>query len=186
MSSSFFNSFKIILSLLIFLIIFISCFFGPSIISGSYSDINVPHFSFNINDEYIWPSPGYTTITSYFGRRTSPTAGATSYHKGLDIGAPTGSFLVAVCDGEITFTGFLGGGGYTITLTSGNMKFTYCHVSPDYIVKTGDIVKKGDVIGQVGPKNVYGVPGNQYKDENRKPHQWRHNWASFTFWNQSG
>lgn len=77
--------------------------------------------------------------------------------KGLDIGAPQGSNLVAVCDGKITFTGFLGGGGYTITLTSGNIKFTYCHVSPNYIVKTGDMVKKGQVIGKVGPKNVYGV-----------------------------
>lgn len=38
------------------------------------------------------------------------------------------------------------------------MKITYCHVSPDFIVKPGDMVKKGDVIGNVGPKNVYGVP----------------------------
>ena len=37
------------------------------------------------------------------------------------------------------------------------------------LLKFGDIVKKGDVIGSVGPKNVYGVPGNQYKDENGNP-----------------
>ena len=100
---------------------------------------------------------GYTTINSYFGYRISPTVGASSYHSGLDIGAPEGSKLVAVTSGEITFASFLGGGGYTITLTSGNIKFTYCHVSPNYIVKTGDNVKKGQVIGHVGPKNVYGV-----------------------------
>ena len=90
---------------------------------------------------------GYTTINSYFGYRTSPTAGASSYHSGLDIGAPEGSKLIAVTSGEITFTGFLGGGGYTITLTTGNIKFTYCHVSPFYIVKTGDKVVQGQVIG---------------------------------------
>ena len=112
---------------------------------------------------------GYTTINSYFGYRTSPTAGASSYHSGLDIGAPEGSKLIAVTSGEITFTGFLGGGGYTITLTTGNIKFTYCHVSPFYIVKTGDKVVQGQVIGYVGPKNVYGVKGNQYKDENGNP-----------------
>ena len=50
---------------------------------------------------------GYTKITSPFGKRHSPTAGASSFHKGIDIGAPKDSVLIAVCDGEITFTGFL-------------------------------------------------------------------------------
>lgn len=95
--------------------------------------------------------------------------GASSYHKGIDIGAPEGSDLIAICDGEITYTGFLGGGGYTITLSANNMKITYCHVSPIFIVKVGDFVLKGQVIGKVGPKNVYGVLGNQYYDSDGKP-----------------
>ena len=95
--------------------------------------------------------------------------GASSYHSGLDIGAPEGTKLIAVISGEITFASFLGGGGYTITLTSGNVKFTYCHVSPNYIVKVGDFVTQGQVIGYVGPKNVYGIKGNQYFDENGNP-----------------
>ena len=122
-----------------------------------------------VNQVMLGHLRGYTTINSYFGYRTSPTAGASSYHSGLDIGAPEGSNFIAVTSGEITFTGFLGGGGYTITLTSGNYKFTYCHVSPQYIVKEGDYVVQGQVIGKVGPKNVYGVKGNQYKDENGNP-----------------
>lgn len=77
--------------------------------------------------------------------------------------------LLLLHHGKITFTGFLGGGGYTITLTSGDFKFTYCHVSPNYVVKTGDYVRKGEVIGHVGPKNVYGVKGNLYTDENGNP-----------------
>ena len=35
--------------------------------------------------------------------------GASSFHKGIDIAAPEGTKLYAVCDGEITFTDFLGG-----------------------------------------------------------------------------
>ena len=87
---------------------------------------------------------GYTYITSYFGYRGLPKAGATTYHAGVDIGAPEGSKFIAICDG-------------TITLTNDNMKVTYCHVSPNFIVKVGDTVLKGQVIGNVGPKNVYGV-----------------------------
>ena len=60
-------------------------------------------------------------------------------------------------------------GGYTITLSVNNIKITYCHVSPNYIVKKNDIVTQGMVIGYVGPKNVYGVVGNQYYDENGNP-----------------
>ncbi|MBR1802559.1 MAG: M23 family metallopeptidase [Clostridia bacterium] len=101
---------------------------------------------------------GYTTINSHFGKRHSPTAGASTFHKGIDIGVPQGRKFYAICDGKITYVGFLGGGGYTITLSVNNMKVSYCHVSPTFIVKVGDFVKKGDVIGYVGPKNVYGVP----------------------------
>ena len=87
----------------------------------------------------------------------------------IDIGAPEGAKFIAVVSGTITYTGFLGGGGYTITLTKDNMKISYCHVSPNFIVNVGDEVFQGQVIGFVGPKNVYGVVGNQYKDSNGNP-----------------
>ena len=82
---------------------------------------------------------------------------------------PNGTNFIAVADGKITFVDFLGGGGYTITLSFDNYKVSYCHCNPNFIVKVGDEVKEGQVIGSVGPKNVYGVPGNQYKDENGEP-----------------
>ena len=112
---------------------------------------------------------GYTKISSYFGKRISPTSGASSSHSGIDIPAPPGSKFIAVQDGEITFAQFLGAGGYTITLSFNNFKVTYCHCDPNFIVKVGDVVKQGQVIGYVGPKNVYGVKGNIYFDENGKP-----------------
>lgn len=170
MSNSFFMPFKSLIIFIIFIILFISIFFIPVFSGSPLPGFPDDDFSIDISGSgYAWPSPGYTTINSYFGHRTSPTTGASTYHSGLDIGAPEGSKLIATTSGEITFTGFLGGGGYTITLTSGNMKFTYCHVSPFYIVKKGDKITQGQVIGYVGPKNVYGVPGNQYKDENGNP-----------------
>jgi len=160
------------ISFIIFPVIFICIFFIP-FFSSSISDSNISNnFIFiDTSSEYVWPIPGYTRISSYFGKRESPTSGAATYHTGIDIPAPEGTSLFAVCDGKITFTGFLGGGGYTITLEPeyGNIKFTYCHVSPAYIVSNGDIIHKGNLIGHVGPKYVYGVLGNQYSDENGIP-----------------
>ena len=92
----------------------------------SYSSINNNNFiSYDPNLEFIWPIPDSTTITSKYGKRVSPTAGASSFHKGIDIAAPENTPLYAICDGNITFAGFLGGGGYTITLSHENMKITY-------------------------------------------------------------
>lgn len=60
---------------------------------------------------------GISKINSYFGKRVAPTSGASTFHKGVDIGAPEGFEFVACSDGTISFVAFLGGGGYTIILT---------------------------------------------------------------------
>lgn len=95
--------------------------------------------------------------------------GASSSHSGIDIPAPPGSKFIAVHDGKITFREFLGAGGYTITLSFDNYKVSYCHCDPNFIVKVGDTIKQGQVIGYVGPKIVYGVKGNPYHDTEGNP-----------------
>ena len=113
--------------------------------------------------------PGFTTITSYFGYRNAPTQGASTYHSGIDIGAPAGSNIIAITSGQVTYTGFYGAGGYTVTVESDNFTISYCHVSPTFLVCVGQYVTKGSVIATVGPKNVYGVPNNPYKDSDGNP-----------------
>ena len=168
MIGSFSKPLNYIIVTVMVLTIFICTFFMPKMhidfenrIIGE--DIEISEYGF------AWPIPGYNKITSYFGKRNSPTQGASSYHKGIDIGAPEGTVLIAVADGEITYTGFLGGGGYTITLSIEDMKITYCHVSPTFIVEVGQKVERGEIIGYVGPKYVYGVKGNTYKDSKGTP-----------------
>lgn len=151
--------------------IFISIFFIPIIQSNnidSKDSSNKEFIGFN-PDGFLWPMPGYTNISSPFGHRKSPTGSGSGFHHGVDIPAPEGTKFVAINDGEITFRSFLGAGGYTITLSFDNYKVSYCHVSPNFIVNVGDIVKQGQVIGYVGPKYVYGVPGNPYYDSSGKP-----------------
>ena len=168
MIGSFSKPLNYIIVTVMVLTIFICTFFMPEMhidfenrIIGE--DIEISEYGF------AWPIPGYNKITSYFGKRNSPTQGASSYHKGIDIGAPEGTVLIAVADGKITYTGFLGGGGYTITLSIEDMKITYCHVSPTFIVEVGQKVERGEIIGYVGPKYVYGVKGNTYTDSTGKP-----------------
>ena len=153
------------------IILIVPTLFIPTFSNNSNLEINPELLeSFNISGSiFYWPVPGYTRISSYFGKRNSPTAGASTFHQGIDIPAPAGTSLVAVFSGIVTYTGFNGSGGYTICFKNDNLQFIYHHVSPNYIVNVGDYIYSGQVIGQVGPKNVYGVKNNPYKDSNGKP-----------------
>lgn len=104
------NLFQKLLFSIILFSIFISIFFIPIIQSDNfYNSSNKEIIDFN-PDGFVWPIPGYTNISSYFGKRTAPTSGASSYHYGTDIPAPEGTKLIAINDGEITFRSFLGAG----------------------------------------------------------------------------
>lgn len=175
MNSSFFNSsfFVIFIIIAVITLCFSSIF---TTLSESNNEIIIsngtvilPENIYFTNSKFLWPTPGYTTITSYFGYRNAPTQGASTYHSGIDIGAPVGTNIIAVTSGTVTYTGFYGAGGYTVTIKSDDFTISYCHVSPQFLVCTGQYVTKGSVIATVGPKNVYGVPNNPYKDSNGNP-----------------
>lgn len=87
---------------LIFFTIFICIFFIPVNLKLDYN------IEYKSSEELLWPSPNYYKINSFYGKRNAPTAGASYFHKGLDIGAPEGSEFIAVTDGTISFLGFLG------------------------------------------------------------------------------
>lgn len=118
-----------------------------------------------------WPAEGHYKISSEFGNRKAPTTGASTFHSGIDIPAPEGTKLISIMDGEIVSTGWGGASGYAITIKSNDnqYRFSYYHCSPEFIVSIGETVKKGQVIGKVGPKNVYGITNNPYKDNNGNP-----------------
>lgn len=168
------HKFSILFLLLPVILLFFICIFFIPILSDKYNFnvpsnyITVPTYSIS-SSGFCWPVPGYTTITSPYGYRTSPTYGASSFHAGIDIAANPGSYLVASLEGFISYVGFNGSGGYTIILENNTFTMMYCHVSPNFLVYPGQIVNQGQIIGQVGPKNVYGVPNNPYKDSNGNP-----------------
>lgn len=163
---------KLFLSIFIF-VLFISLFFVPILYSSNpyYTDEYYEQLILS-GDGFFWPIPGYTYISSYFGKRVSPTSYASSNHSGIDIPASSNTNLYAIEDGIVTFASWGAGGGYTIVLkllNFPNISVSYCHVSPNFIVSRNQIVKKGELIGFVGPKNVYGINNNPYKDSNGNP-----------------
>lgn len=100
--------------------------------------------------EFRWPVPSSTRVTSDYGWRIHPILKTRRFHEGIDIGAPTGSSVVAADDGVVIYTGWYGGYGNTIIIDhGGSISTQYSHLSK-ILVSEGKKVKKGDKIGLVG------------------------------------
>ncbi|BBF44829.1 membrane proteins related to metalloendopeptidases [Lachnospiraceae bacterium KM106-2] len=103
---------------------------------------------------FTWPCPASRTITSHFGPRKSPTAGASSYHQGIDIGAGSGATIVAANSGTVVKASYSSGAGNYIMISHGNGLYTvYMHCSK-LLVSSGQTVSKGQAIGKVGSTGV--------------------------------
>jgi murein DD-endopeptidase MepM/ murein hydrolase activator NlpD len=97
-----------------------------------------------------WPVPGVYTVTSGFGPRVDPVEGLDGFHAGMDIGAATGTPVVAVADGMVVVAGWAGGYGKAVFLQhAGGLETRYAHLSV-FTVRRGQQVRAGDVIGYVG------------------------------------
>ena len=107
---------------------------------------------------FLWPCPSSNHITSYFGNRTPPKQGASSDHKGIDIGASMGSQVIAAAAGKVTTVAYSGARGYYIVVDHGNGYATlYQHLSRQD-VRTGDMVTAGQQIGAVGETGISTAP----------------------------
>ena len=103
---------------------------------------------------FTWPVPSSYRVTSDYGPRVSPTAGASSNHKGIDIGAPYGSNIVAAADGKVTTVKYSSSAGNYVMLSHGGGLYTvYMHCSST-AVTVGQEVAAGDVIAYVGSTGI--------------------------------
>lgn len=102
------------------------------------------------NISFKWPCPGNSRINSNFGDRESPTEGASSNHKGIDIGAPAGADIIAAADGEVVISTYsYSAGNYIMIDHGGGVSTVYMHCSK-LLAGVGDKVTKGQVIAKVG------------------------------------
>ena len=98
----------------------------------------------------IWPCPSSKRITSTFGNRKSPTKGGSTYHQGIDIGAPVGTTVIAAAAGEVVISKYSYSAGNYIMIDHGSGIFTvYMHLSVRG-VEVGKEVSQGQKIGEVG------------------------------------
>ena len=102
----------------------------------------------------MWPCPSSKRVTSDYGPRTSPTNGASSNHKGIDIGAAYGADIVAADGGTVLVATYSSSGGnYVIIDHGGGLCTVYMHAS-SLTVSAGQTVSKGQVIAKVGSTGI--------------------------------
>ena len=106
---------------------------------------------------YIKPISGGRKSSS-FGKRTAPTKGASTYHKGVDWATPTGTPVVASCGGTVAKAGWGSGYGYVVYINHEDGRQTrYAHLSKVQ-VKVGQKVKQGQQIALSGNTGVSSGP----------------------------
>ncbi len=99
---------------------------------------------------FLWPCPSSHRITSGFGNRAQPTAGASTNHKGIDIGASSGAAIIAAASGRVTTATYSSSAGNYIVISHGNgLSTVYMHCSALY-VSVGQSVTAGQTIAAVG------------------------------------
>ena len=119
---------------------------GTSGTGGAYG--NTSNASGAYNGTFIWPVDS-TYITSRCGERSAPTAGASTNHKAIDIGAKSGDPIYAAADGQVASATYNNGLGYYVSIEhDGETATRYSHMT-NFIVQPGEYV-----IGYVGESGI--------------------------------
>lgn len=109
----------------------------------------------------IWPVPGFTRITSYFGTRKHPITGQIKTHTGIDIGSNWannqsiyGANFVAAKDGTVIkaspYPSLTSGYGNCVIIDHGNGITTLYGHGSAILVSVGQQVKQGQPVLRVG------------------------------------
>lgn len=98
---------------------------------------------------FAWPVAP-VVITSPFGMRVHPIHFEKTYHRGVDLLADAAQAIYAPYSGTVVFSGWNGGYGKHLELQHDiEVTTTYSHLMK-LMVKEGEVVKKGQLIGLAG------------------------------------
>ena len=111
-----------------------------------------------------------THTAAGFGERMHPFYRILSFHYGMDFAAPIGTPVRATGDGQVEETQSTGAQGLKLVINHGfGYKTVYAHLEK-FIVKAGQNVSRGDIIGNVGSSGLSAAPHLHYEvHKNGKP-----------------
>ena len=99
---------------------------------------------------FIWPCPASSRVTSGCGGRNSPIEGASANHQGIDIGAASGSSVLAAASGTVVISTYsYSAGNYLMINHGGGVYTVYMHCS-QLLASEGQSVIQGQTIAKVG------------------------------------
>lgn len=104
--------------------------------------------------QLVYPLAARAALTSPFGWRRSPTAGASSQHAGQDLSAPAGTPVLAANAGTVSVAGWTGGyGNYVCVDRDARFKTCYGHLQ-QINVAVGQTLSAGQQLGLEGSTGV--------------------------------
>lgn len=119
-----------------------------------------------------YPLPFPVPVTSGYGWRVHPITGEIAFHAGIDLGAPTGTPVLATGAGRVDYTGMAGNYGNLVEIHHSNHQATrYAHLSA-IDVRLGQSVVKGQRIGLVGSTGRSTGPHLHYEILLASPQGW--------------
>lgn len=121
------------------------------------------HYNDNITGSGVlkWPLPsnyGRSRITSYFGNREQPVPGASTYHRGIDIGVPVGTPVYSAADGYVVTKGYSSVRGNYVMVKHANNLYTFYQHLKSVSVSAGQNVKVGQTIAYSGNTGIGSGP----------------------------
>ncbi|WP_040236770.1 LysM peptidoglycan-binding domain-containing M23 family metallopeptidase [Borrelia crocidurae] len=124
-------------------------YFFDSIEQPKLSFFSTTEMLFFLNSDFIFPLKKFI-ISSDFGFRPDPFTGVKNFHTGIDLAAPINTLVFCSAYGVVGLVGFNNVyGNFVVVEHKNNVKSLYGHLN-SYVVKRGDILRTGDIIGKVG------------------------------------
>ena len=105
------------------------------------------------NSSWLRPC-SYVKMTSPFGMRESPTAGASTYHQGVDLAGPEGTPIYATRSGRVTVASYSNSAGNYVSINHlDGYASIYMHLR-NTVVSSGQTVSAGQLIGYMGNTGI--------------------------------
>jgi murein DD-endopeptidase MepM/ murein hydrolase activator NlpD len=127
----------------------------------------------NSRNQIVYPLPDPVSVTSRFGWRRHPVTGVRRFHAGVDLGAGQGTPIIASRSGRVTVADRMGGYGLTVVMEQSDrtQDTLYAHMS-QILVRPGQQIQAGTVIGRVGSTGLSTGPHLHYESRQRTNAGW--------------